>query len=312
MKVLVTGGEGFIGTNLVKRLVDDGADVMVVDDLSGHGVENPRSEGVGYCREHVLDFTENPPEISFDVIYHLAAHYANVRSLEEPRESVRTNVEGTMAMLEFARQMGCRRFVYASSSGVYGSSGPVALHEDLTPNPNTPYEVGKLSGELLCRGYAHIYGMEIACLRIFNAYGMYDRPGVYRSVVPNFFVKAMRGEDLVVTGSAASRDYTYIEDVVEAFVRAGTRPIEGPLVVNVGTGLETLIVDLAEAINGYCGNRSRIIVKDPRKWDNTLRRRADVRRLENALGFVPSVSLEEGLERSYDWYKRAGDQSPCG
>ena len=307
MKVLVTGGCGFIGTNLVGRLVEEGVDVVVVDDQSGYDFEAVRRfELVLYYDQGILDYVRYPMDDSFDVIYHLAAHYANVRSLEEPRLSVRTNVEGTMAMLEFALQMGCKRFVYASSSGVYGEVGALALHEDLTPNPNTPYEVGKLSGELLCRGYARIYGMEVVCLRIFNAYGWWDRAGKYRSVLPNFYLKALRGEDLVVTGKSATRDYTYVDDVVEAFVRAGSRSIDSPLVTNVGTGRETFIVDLAWIINEYCGNKSQIIVKDQRKWDNTLSRWADVGRLGDTLGFVPSISLREGLEESNDWYTNIG------
>src|SRR5262249_35973638 len=152
------------------------------------------------------------PDLEYEVVFHYAAHYANERSLREPIQNVSTNMIGTQAALQFCRQRGVRTIVYASSSGVYGCADGGAYAENSPPRPATPYEVTKFAGELLCEGWCRMHGIGLAAPRYFNVYGPGDVPGEFRAVIPNFIRRALKNDELVVTGKDCSRDFTFIED----------------------------------------------------------------------------------------------------
>lgn len=308
-KILITGGAGAIGSVLTRRLVGKN-EVTIVDNFSSGRQSNVEKLG---CRIVSMDIRDRDKllalfnECAFEVVIHLAAHFANQNSVDYPSTDLTVNIAGTLNILELCR-LRLPRIVYASSSCVYGSRcGPLkedAKIEDL----HTPYAISKFAGELYCRYYAEFYGIETVILRFFNNYGPFDPPGVYRNVIPNFVMKGFRGEDLVITGTGEeTRDFNYIENTVDAIVAAASgqgsarRPWD---VFNVGTGIETRIIDLAKMIVPLTGNRSQIrLMNTHRKWDQTPRRCADINAIRERLGYEPRVFLAEGLPETIEWLK---------
>lgn len=314
MKCLVTGGAGFLGSAMVRKLLKDGHDVVVVDNMFDPTFRVQGGDVYGLLEFFTEDVVAlNRLDIgNIDCVFHFAAHYANERSLAEPMKCVMTNMLGTMAVLKFCRARDVKVLMYASSSGVYGAMDIVAYAENQPPRPSTPYEVTKYSGELLCSGFCKIYGISLVAPRFFNVYGPGDVPGKWRAVVPNFFSLALRDEPIVVTGATASRDFTYVDDVVESIMAGVKRVQEGPaqleLVYNVSTGRETFIKDLAGHIVAITGSASKVRVEEFRKWDNAPRRVGDVHKFRSlfpdiADKMVQVFGAEGGLAKSIQWYK---------
>jgi len=311
MKALVTGGLGFIGGALVSRLLDEGWEVLVVDSMEDNVIRMPK-RGKSYVFEILpgdisqLASTRIP---KVDVVFHFAAHYANEKSLAEPIKSIETNVLGTMAVLEFCKQNSVERLVYASSSGVYGGMDVVAYSEDAKPGPNTPYEVGKYSAEVLCEGFCSIYGISLVAPRFFNVYGEGDIPGPWRSVMPLFFKKALCNEEVVVTGTSCSRDFTYIDDVIDGVLAGLQRTHEAPdrisLIYNIATGTEVFIKNLAYQIVELVASTSMITLNEARGWDNAVRRVGDTHKFRALFPTVANsmMPIEDGLTKSVGWYK---------
>jgi nucleoside-diphosphate-sugar epimerase len=305
LRVLITGGAGFIGSNLARALVGAGHQVVLFDNLvtmqSTALVDDllDRAEfihGDVRCPE---DLDRLPPG-AWDAVYHLAASFANELSVAHPTLDLRTNVEGTVNVLAAIRRAGCGLFVYAGSSSSYGD-GQVPFREDDTPRPLTPYATSKHTGE----SHVQASGLDYTIFRFFNVYGPGDPPGRYRNAIPNMF-KSLDGANgrIRVFGAGATRDFTFVDDVVtileDASRAAGT-------VVNVGTGVETNIEDLARRILRVSGMGSdRITVEPSRPWDRVLRRCADVHRLESLFGWVPATTLDEGLGRTARWLSSRG------
>lgn len=298
MRVLVTGGAGFIGSALVRSFARDGHRVVVLDDLSCTGSTALLSDVLAGIELHVGDI-RNPDSLSslpaggFDRVYHLAASFANARSIEHPELDRSTNVDGTRNVVDFALRRGCGLFVYTGSSSSYGAA-PLPMREDGSIDPQTPYAHTKLKGETI----ATESPLSVAVLRLFNVCGAGDPPGRYRNVVPNMFAAAAAGR-IVVTGAGATRDFTYIGDVVRA-LRLAERA-EGTT-VNVGTGIETPIEELAEQIREL-SNRpdAEISVSPARGWDAVRCRRADLARLHELFGPVTTTPLEVALREAASW-----------
>src|SRR5437016_4566701 len=268
-KVLVTGGGGSIGTNLVRALVKAGARlVIILDDFSAAYEWNiPSLPGVMVVRGSIDDdvslkrvFNER-----VDLIYHLAAFFANQNSVDYPERDLMVNGMGTLKLLEYARLCGVPRFVYASSGcSIYGSEAPLPLREDfMSMDLTTPYQITKMLGELYANFFSHHYGMKIVKTRFFNSYGPGEVPGQYRNVIPNFIYWAMKGQPLPITGSGKmTRDFTYVSDIVDALLRAGHFEKVIGEEMNIASGEETEIVAMAEMVNEYTGNKAGIAYTD--------------------------------------------------
>jgi UDP-glucose 4-epimerase len=297
MNFLITGAAGFLGSALANQLSREGHLVRGLDDLSS-GEPQPLFEDVHFTRGDVND----RPKLwtllqDVDCVYHLAARVRVAESLLYPREYTDVNVGGTVSLMEAMRDVGVRRVVLASSGTVYGDQGEQPLREDAAPFPRSPYAVSKLSAEYYVRTIGSLWGIETVCLRIFNAYGPGQHlPPSHPPVVPNWLKQAVRGGSLVVHGDGKqTRDFIYIQDVVRAMVASATAPDLDQLVINVGSGVETRLRDLAQMIIDVSGGDGEILFT-PRNDPGVSRMCADIELAAKMLGWKPKTSLEEGLK----------------
>lgn len=312
-RVLVTGGAGAIGSNLTRGLASLGANVTVLDDLSASPRWNvPSLPNVMFVEGSVVDdvllkrvFNEKP-----DVVYHLAAFFANQNSVDYPERDLNVNGLGTLRMLEYSALCGVERFVYASSGcSIYGSEAPLPLKEDFTSlHLSTPYQITKMLGELYCNFYWHHYDLPVVKPRFFNSYGPGEVPGQYRNVVPNFVYWAMKGLALPITGDGSeTRDFTYVGDIVDGLLRAGSDPRAVGQEFNLAAGREVRIVDLANMVNAAVGNKAGIRFVPRRKWDTKKRLLASIDRAQDLLGYAPATTFEAGLKSTLNWFHENWD-----
>lgn len=321
MRTLVTGGAGFIGSNLAQRLVADGHDVCVVDDLSLGKRSNLRSL-LHHCRfRFVQGSILNVPLMESliqeaDVVYHLAAVVGVQHVLDRPVLGIKTNVIGTDIVLELAHRWGCRA-VIASSSEVYGKSTRVPLSEEddrvfgSTRVVRWSYAESKALNEYLALGY-YRQGLPVSVVRYFNSYGPHTDPNGYGSVVARFVTQALSGGPLTVydTGKQ-TRSFTYVDDTVEGTVRAAVEDSALGQVINIGSKDEIAILDLARLIRDLAGSESEVVCVP---WDEaygmdyeeSLRRVPDVTKARRLLGFEAQVPLEEGLLKTIEWFRSKG------
>ena len=294
MRALVTGGCGFIGSHLVRRLLADGLDVTILDDLSTGRRGNIDGLDVRLVEASIEDSEALRDALDgVQSVFHLAAMISVPVSIEQPAACMQTNVVGTAEVLDAARSGGVRTFVFASSAAVYGDGGAGVQHEDAPSRPSSPYGVSKRTGEQLC---ATFDGPELrtVCLRFFNVYGPRQDPNSpYASVVPAFATRARRGDPLVIFGDGEqTRDFVQVSDVVGAAVHCANHPtLRG--IANVGTGLGVSVNELASQIVRLMGSSSPIAYGPPRQGD-VAHSVASVERLR-ASGWAPRCSLEEGL-----------------
>jgi nucleoside-diphosphate-sugar epimerase len=298
-RVLVTGGGGFIGSNLVRRLLEQGDEVRVLDNFSTGNRRNLEDivdeleivEGELRSYERVHNATRG-----VEVVFHQGALPSVPRSVHDPLTTSAVNVEGTLNVLLAARDEGVRRVVYASSSSVYGNSGTLPRVETQFPDPISPYAVAKLAAERYCVSFARVYGLETVTLRYFNVFGPRQDPtSQYAAVVPRFIAAVDSGEPVPIHGDGEqSRDFTYVENVVDANVRAATAPEASGHVINVATGEPRTVNALADTIADVLG---KPVEKDylPQRTGDVRDSWADVREAERLLGWEPQVALEEGL-----------------
>ena len=306
-QVLVTGGAGAIGGNLVFTLLARSHRVIVVDDLSsGDRANCPPHDRLEFVEGSILDETVMKPLFqrgTIEVVFHLAAHFANQNSIEFPQVDLETNALGTLKMLDWSRTARVRRFIYTSSSSVYGKARG-ELHEDAPIQLHTPYAISKWAGEEYVRFYHNYHGLDVVILRLFNAYGPGDPPGPGRNVIPNFLAWAYRGEPLPVMGTGKeTRAFTYMEDLVAGIVSASEQPGIGGEVINLGSSREIPIGKLAEMINKLTGNQGGIDFQPRRSWDTVERRKANIAKAQTLLAYNPSTPFEEGLVRTIEWFK---------
>ena len=316
---LVTGGAGFIGSHIVALLVEKGAGVRVLDDFS-----------TGFRRN--LDAVEDDIElVEGDVrdektvraavsgcayVIHQAALPSVVRSIEDPLTVHRVNVDGTLGLLLAARDAGVRRFVFASSSSVYGDNPALPKREDMMPMPLSPYAVGKLVGEHYCSVFSRLYGLTCVSLRYFNVFGPRQNPeSQYAAVIPKFFTALLKGEAPTVHGDGEqSRDFTFVRNVAEANLLACTAPVRGGEVLNIACGRRTTLNELLRLVRAVCGVDIPARYGPPRPGD-VRHSLADISRARRTIGYEPAVDLEEGLRRITAYYRtttHAGDASRKG
>jgi nucleoside-diphosphate-sugar epimerase len=313
--VLVTGGAGAIGSNLVRALGKLGAKLVVVlDDLSASEAWNvPSLPNVLFVKGDVTNdidlkrvFNEDP-----DIVFHLAAFFANQNSVDYPEKDLHVNGFGTLKMLEYSRLAGVERFIYASSGcSIYGSNAPLPLKEEfMSMNLSTPYQITKMLGELYCNFFYNHYSLPVVKTRFFNSYGPGEIPGQYRNVIPNFIYWAMKGLPLPITGTGEeTRDFTYVMDLVEGLLRAGYYEEAIGQEFNLASGKETKIIDLANMINEAVGNTAGVKYVSRRKWDTKSRLLASIDRARKLIGYEPKTDFKDGLMSTIEWFRENWDK----
>lgn len=308
--VLITGGAGAIGSNLSRALAELGAKVIILDDLSSSEIWNiPSLPGVLFVEGDILDevklkrvFFERP-----QIVFHLAAFFANQNSVDHPERDLLVNGMGTLRLLEYSLLAGVNRFVYASSGcSIYGSESPLPLREEfMSMHLSTPYQITKMLGELYCNFFLNHYGLKVVKPRFFNSYGPGEVPGQYRNVIPNFIYWAMKGLPLPITGTGEeTRDFTYVGDIVDGLLRAGVMESAVGQEFNLASGKETRILDLAHMINEAVGNKAGISFAQRRKWDTKNRLLASIDRARQLIGYEPKVTFEEGIKHTIQWFRQ--------
>lgn len=303
--VLVTGGAGSIGSNLVARLAEEKAQIIILDDLSSGFEDNiPLSSDIqimigSVTDDEILDAAFSQP---IDFIFHLAASFANQKSIENPLEDLEANITGTVKLLQHSIKLNNPpTFVYASSSCVYGPNEGV-ITEETALTPYTPYAISKLAAEHYVRFFYDYYTLPITILRYFNTYGPGERPGKYRNVIPNFFKLAMEGLPLPITGTGKeARTFTFVSDAINATINAALMERAIGECFNISSDNEIKIKNLAQKINALTENKAGIRMEEQRKWDSISRRLANYKKAERILGYQPKINIDEGLRRTYEW-----------
>jgi len=310
--VVVTGGAGAIGSRLVRRLVEDGAErVVVIDDLSsGYRWLVPDDSKVELVTRDVCDIAELGIDVESPLVFHLAAFFANQNSVDHPDADLHTNGLGTLNVLRWASSVRARRVVYASagcSIAGHGIDAPIREDMPVSLDLDTPYQITKALGEFYCNYFLSSVS-SVRC-RFFNSFGPGEVPGPYRNVIPNFVWRALHDEPLVITGTGEeTRDFIYVDDLVDGLVRAGRTEAAHGEAINLGTGRQTRVIDLARTIIELCDSSSEIVFAPRRAWDHSLRRQADNSKAARLLGLAPSVELRTGLERTVAWFRENRDR----
>jgi nucleoside-diphosphate-sugar epimerase len=308
MRVLVTGGGGFIGSHLAERLLSDGHDVRVLDNFAtgrrenlvdfGDHIEIVEGDVQSYERAHTA-------VRGCELVFHQAALPSVPRSVQDPLTSNAVNVIGTLNILLAARDSGVRRVIYASSSSVYGANPSLPKDETLSTQPISPYAVAKLAGEGYCRSFTEVYGLETVALRYFNVFGRRQDPlSQYAAVIPRFITMLLDGQAPTIFGDGEqSRDFTAVENVVHANLLAAEAPAERVvgLAMNAACGDRFTLNELFEAIREIVGSDVRPVYAAPRVGD-VKHSQADIGLARERLGYAPTTSLQEGLQRCVEFY----------
>ena len=305
MKMLISGGNGFLGSHIVKKAISNGIDVTVVDDMSTMNTDNLGRE-VNLIREKVENFKTYE---KFDFVLHFAARPSPEDYIKHPVETILSNSVGTMNMLNIARRSDAV-FFYTSSSEVYGNASVLPTPETYFGyvNPNgirSCYDEGKRYSEALIMAYCREYNIDVRIERPFNVYGPGIRPdGLYGRVIPRFILSALRGDDITIFGDGSqTRSFLYIDDWLDATWKLLNTPGLSGEIFNVGSVSEITINSLANTIIDLTGSHSRIVHLDPRE-DDPFRRSADITKIRKRPGWEPRISLNEGLDKTIQWIRR--------
>jgi len=303
-KILITGGLGFIGSNLSEKLSKDN-DIVIIDDLSTGNSNNlnltMNEKNIEFIKGSITDL-ELMKKITkdIDIIFHQAALPNVKRSIENPILTNKVNVEGTLNLLKAAADSNVKKFIYASSSSVYGNTKTLPKKESMKPEPISPYAVQKLTGEYYCNVFQEVYGLKTVSLRYFNVYGPRQN---FRTknppVIINFIIKMMNDQPIEVYGDGnQTRDFTYVRDVVDANILAAEKNVSG--VFNIGYGENHSINELIEIISRNLNKKPKVIYKPPREGDvrDSL---ADITKANREMGYKPKFDLESGIKETIRW-----------
>lgn len=308
--ILVTGGAGAIGSNLTKELAQlEAKTIIILDNMSsGYDWNIPKIKNVMFVNGDIRSdidlkrvFFEKP-----DIVYHLAAFFANQNSVDFPEKDLDTNGFGTLNIYEYAVLNKTEKVVYASSGcSIYGHEAPLPLKEEfMSMHLTTPYQITKMLGELYANFFYHHHGLKVVKTRFFNSYGPGEVPGQYRNVIPNFIYWAMKGYPLPIAGNPdATRDFTFVGDIVDGLLRAGYYESVIGSEMNLASGKEIKIGELAEWINEITGNKAGTILTGKRKWDTKSRLCASIGKANKLMGYSPQMEFKDGLKVSIDWFK---------
>jgi UDP-glucose 4-epimerase len=303
LKALVTGGAGFIGTNLVHALSDRGDEVRVLDNFSTGYRRNLESVDAELVEGDLRSYERVATAVNgIEVVFHQGALPSVPRSIQDPLTSSAVNVEGTLNVLLAARDAGVRRVIFASSSSVYGDAPGMPRHESQRPAPLAPYAVSKLAAEQYCMVANRVFGLETAALRYFNVFGEHQDPlSGYAAVIPKFIRLMLDGQRPTIFGDGeTSRDFTHVENVVEANLAAAEMPAAAGRVMNIAVGSSHTLNDLVRALQRLLDSDVEPDYAPPRPGD-VPESLADVSLARQLIGYEPSVSFEEGLERTIAW-----------
>ena len=305
-RYLVTGGAGFIGCNIVRRLLAEGHEVRVLDNFSTGRRENLEGLDVELIEGDLTSYHMVQRAVKgVDYILHQGALPSVPRSVNDPIASVNVNVIGTVNVLTAAVEEGVKRVVYASSSSIYGDSPELPKHEGMLPAPKSPYAASKLAGEHLCRAFYESYGLETIILRYFNVFGPYQNShSQYAAVIPKFITAALSGQPVVIFGDGQqSRDFTFVDNVVEANLAAIDAPKEAlGKAFNIACGESFSLLELLEILEGILGRKIKRLFKEPQPGD-VKHSRADISRAKKLLGYQPKIRFREGLQKTVEWFK---------
>ena len=304
--ILVTGGNGAVGSHLVKNLLEESAKVVVLDDFSQSSQKNlPSNKNLKIIQGNITNekILKKTFSIKYDYVFHLAARFANELSVKDPMEDLKVNTQGALQVLLHSSKQNLKRFIYTSSSSLYGVQNATLFKETLIPNPSTPYAASKLSTEHYCNAIGKLTGLKYAIVRLSNSYGPLDPPGKFRNVIPNFFDAAMKNKNLVITGTGnETRDFTFIDDTVNGIILAATKKQAENQIFNLGTGKETKILKIAKIISELTKSKSNIVFKSRREFDPIQRRKMDISKARNFLGYSPDIEIKNGLKLTSNWF----------
>lgn len=322
--VLITGGAGAIGSRLTNMLLNFNCNIIILDNFSSSYLWNiPRSNKILLINGDITNdidlkraFNEKP-----DIIFHLAAFFANQNSVDYPEKDLKTNGLGTLKLLEYTELYGnVLRFIFAASGcSIYPSDAPMPWTEDLVNTYlSTPYQITKMLGELYCNYFYKIRKIPIIKARFFNSFGPGEVPGQYRNVIPNFIYWSKLGLNLPITGNGEeTRDFTYVDDICDVLIRMGYYENVIGEEINIAWSQEIKIKFLAETINHLTGNVKPLIFLPRRNWDTKLRMLASNEKVKKLLNFKPSCTFEEGIKKTITWFdenwekiKRSADFPP--
>ncbi|MCS7075706.1 MAG: SDR family oxidoreductase [Bacteroidia bacterium] len=298
-KYLVTGGAGFIGCNIVKTLLERNQEVRVLDNFSTGRRENllPFQKDIELIEGDIRSYHTTIKAVKgVDFVLHQAALPSVPRSIYDPITTNEVNINGTLNLLHAAVDADVQRFVYASSSSVYGDSPVSPKHEDLTPNPKSPYAVSKLAGEYYCKVFHQIYGLQTVCLRYFNVFGPRQNPhSQYSAVIPKFLKLMLNNQPPTIYGDGTqSRDFTYVDNNVEANLLACTKENVAGKVYNIACGTNFTLLELVRTLNEITGKNISPVHTEKRSGD-IMHSLADIQKAQKDLGYQVKVSFKEGL-----------------
>lgn len=304
MKALVTGGAGFIGSNICKALAHEGAKITVLDNLStGYKSNLDGIKNITLIEGDIRDTDAVKQAVSgCDTVFHLAASVGNKRSIDNPSEDSEINVMGTLRVLEAARAVGVRKIVTSSSAGIYGELKTIPISECHPLDPITPYGASKLYTEKMSLAFAHTYEIEVICLRYFNVYGPNQRFDAYGNVIPIFAFRALHGDPIIIFGNGLqTRDFVHVNDVVQANIKAAkNQGTSGAF--NIASSTQMRIIDLANDINSHLNTPVPIEYHKPRTGDveHSL---ADISAARAAFDYMPAIDMKLGLAEYMNWAK---------
>jgi len=307
---LVTGGAGFIGSHIASTLAASGARVRVIDDLStGHRENLEEIKGdLDFIHASLADEAALARSLKdVELVFHEAAIPSVPRSVENPRDTHEACLDATFSLLLAARDNKVRRLIYAASSSAYGDQPTLPKKEEMAPDPLSPYAVAKLVGEYYCQVFTRVYGLETVSLRYFNVFGPRQDPGSqYSGVISRFIDSLIGGRQPVIFGDGEqSRDFTYIENVVQANLRAAETQKGVGQVINIGNGERTTLNELLHELKSLTGKTNVEVDYQPARSGDVRHSLADTQRARELLGFEPRIRLREGLQRTIDWWKQS-------